>query len=50
MDNISNAIVTLYNLPSLKQGQNGVEAAFAIYDILLDVKGSSSGAKRSHGE
>jgi hypothetical protein len=31
MDDSANTVVPIYNLPNLKQGQNGVEAAFAIY-------------------
>lgn len=31
-------IVPSYNLPNLKQGQNGIKAALATYRIVLDVK------------
>jgi hypothetical protein len=31
-------IVPSYNLPNLKQGQNGIKAALAIYRIVLDLK------------
>ena len=42
------AIVPLHNLPNLKQGQNGVEVALAIYIIILE--GSSTRAERNSGK
>ncbi len=45
MDDSSNVVVPIYNLPYLKQGQNGVEAAFTIYGIVLDVKAHQPGPK-----
>jgi hypothetical protein len=45
MDDSANTIVPIYNLPNLKQEQNGVEAAFAIYRIILDVKAHLPGPK-----
>jgi hypothetical protein len=38
MDNSSDAALPLHNLPNLKQRQNGVEVAYEIYGIVLDVK------------
>jgi hypothetical protein len=45
MDDSANTVVPIYNLPNLKQGQNGVEVAFAIYGIILDVKAHLPGPK-----
>ncbi len=45
MDNSSNTIVPIYNVPNLKQGQNGVEVALAIYKIIVDVKAHLPGPK-----
>jgi hypothetical protein len=45
MDDSSNVVVPIYNLPNLKQGHNGVEAAFAIYGIILDFKAHLPGPK-----
>jgi hypothetical protein len=45
MDDSSNVVVPIYNLPNLKQGQNGVEAAFTIYGIVIDVKAHLPGPK-----
>jgi hypothetical protein len=45
MDDISNTVVPFYTLPNMKQGQNGVEAAFTIYGIFLNVKAHLPGPK-----
>ncbi len=45
MDDNSNAIVPIHNLPNLKQGQNGVKVALAIYKIIIDVKAHLPGSK-----
>ncbi len=45
MDDSSSAIVPIHNLPNLKQGQNGVEVALAIYKIIVDVKARLPGPK-----
>jgi hypothetical protein len=45
MDNSSNVVVPIYNLPNLKQGHNGFEAAFTIYGIVLNVKAHLPGPK-----
>jgi len=39
------AVVPRFNLPNLKQGQNGVEVAVTIYQIVLDVKAHLPGPK-----
>jgi hypothetical protein len=44
-DNSSNNVVPLHNLPNLQQGQNGVEVAFTIYGIVLDVTAHLPGLK-----
>ncbi len=45
MDDTSTAVVPIHNLPNLKQGQNGVEVALTIYQIILDVKARLPGLK-----
>lgn len=44
MDDNSTAIVPIYNMANLKQGQNGVEAALTIYGIIIDVKNHLPGS------
>jgi hypothetical protein len=45
IDDSSNAVVPIYNLPNLKQGQNDVEVVTTIYNIVLDVKAHLPGPK-----
>ncbi len=45
MDHSSNTVAPIHNLPNLKQGQNGVKAAFTIYGIILDIKARLPGPK-----
>jgi hypothetical protein len=45
MDDNSSTVVHMYNLPNMKQWQNGVEAALTIYRIVLDGKAYLPGPK-----
>jgi hypothetical protein len=45
MDDSYNAVMPIHNPPNLKQGQNGVEVAMTIYNIVLDVKAHLPGPK-----